>query len=49
VKYNGGEVKVMESEKCESWEWVEWDKMPESLFLPIKNLLKRGDNPFKKC
>jgi 8-oxo-dGTP diphosphatase len=40
-----GEPKVMEPDKCERWEWHEWDKMPEPLFLPILNLLKKGYRP----
>ncbi len=42
-----GEVKVMEPEKCEQWEWFEWDNMPQPLFFPIQNLLKQNFNPFE--
>ncbi|MFH0701650.1 MAG: NUDIX hydrolase [Candidatus Woesearchaeota archaeon] len=42
-----GEVKVMEPEKCERWEWFEWDKLPQPLFIPIQNLLKQKFSPFK--
>jgi len=35
-------VKVMEPDKCEKWEWFEWDALPEPLFLPLQNLLKQG-------
>ncbi len=45
--YDSGEVRVKEPEKCERWEWFEWDKLPSPLFLPIQNLLKQGYNPFK--
>lgn len=47
--YDSGEVKVMEPEKCEKWEWFEWekDKLPEKLFLPQINLLKKDFNPFE--
>lgn len=44
--YNGGKVKNMEPEKCESWEWIKWEDLPHPLFLPIKNLLKQKYNPF---
>ncbi|MBI4280617.1 NUDIX domain-containing protein [Candidatus Uhrbacteria bacterium] len=42
--YDSGEVIVCEPEKCESWEWFEWGKFPEPLFIPIKNLLKEKEN-----
>ena len=45
--YASGKVKVMEPEKCEKWEWFEWDKLPKPLFIPIQNLLKQNYNPFK--
>lgn len=36
-----GEVKVMESDKCEKWEWFDWYKLPQPFFLPIQNLLQK--------
>ncbi|MFH1620774.1 MAG: NUDIX hydrolase [Patescibacteria group bacterium] len=44
--YASDEVRVMEPEKCERWEWFTWDNLPQPLFLPIQNLLKQGFNPF---
>jgi 8-oxo-dGTP diphosphatase len=44
--YESGTVKVMEPDKCERWEWFEWNNLPKSLFLPIENLLKQNYNPF---
>jgi len=29
-----GEAKIMEPEKCESWEWYDVDALPQSLFAP---------------
>lgn len=46
--YVSGEVKVLEPEKSECWEWFSWDDLPEPLFLPIKNLRKKNFNPFEK-
>ena len=44
---DSGEAKLMEPEKCEKWEWFDWDKLPSPLFLSLQNLLKRKYNPFK--
>jgi 8-oxo-dGTP diphosphatase len=44
--YESEEVKTMEPEKCEYWEWFEWDKLPNPRFLPLQNLLKQNFNPF---
>ena len=48
--YVSGEAKIMEPDKCEKWEWFEWDetKLPEPLFLPHHNLLKQKFNPISK-
>ena len=46
-EYASGELKIMEPEKCEKWEWFEWDKLPKPLFHPIPNLLKQGYSPFR--
>jgi 8-oxo-dGTP diphosphatase len=45
--YAGGELKNMEPDKADDWDWYDWDNLPEPLFLPIKNLLKQGFNPFE--
>jgi len=39
--YSSGEATVMEPDKCEQWEWFHWSKLPEPLFLPIRNFLKQ--------
>lgn len=43
--FDSGEVKAMEPDRCEKWEWFEWHRLPQPLFLPIQNLLKQGFNP----
>lgn len=43
--YDSGEVELREPEKCEKWQWFEWDQLPEPLFLPLKNQQKMGFNP----
>jgi len=30
---------LKEPDKCESWEWFDWNTLPEPLFLPLKNLI----------
>ena len=39
--YDSGKVELKEHDKCELWEWFDWDNMPEPLYLPVKNLLKQ--------
>jgi 8-oxo-dGTP diphosphatase len=41
--YKSGQIQNREPDKCEKWEWFEWDetKLPNPLFLPIQNLLKQ--------
>lgn len=45
--YDNWEVRIMEPEKCEKWDWFDWDNMPENLFIPTKNLVQQWYNPFK--
>ena len=46
--YKSGELQILEPDKCEKWEWFEWDErtLPDPLFLPIQNLLKQNFVPF---
>jgi 8-oxo-dGTP diphosphatase len=44
AEYAVGSVKAMEPEKCEKWDWFEWNNLPKPLFLPIQNLLKQNFN-----
>ena len=46
AEYDSGEVRIMEPDKCETWQLFSWDNLPKPLFLPIENLLKQGFNPF---
>jgi 8-oxo-dGTP diphosphatase len=46
--YVSGDVKVLESEKSECWEWFTWDNLPKPLFIPVQNLKETSFNPFKK-
>jgi 8-oxo-dGTP diphosphatase len=40
-----GEVKLLEPQKCERWEWCSWSALPSPLFLPLENLRKTAFNP----
>lgn len=41
-----GEPELKEPHKCESWEWHEWQNLPNPLFLSVSNLIKNGFIPF---
>ncbi len=43
--YDSGEVRIMEPEKNERWDWFVWDSLPSPLFIPLQNLVKQGFNP----
>ncbi|MBW2999297.1 NUDIX domain-containing protein [Candidatus Woesearchaeota archaeon] len=45
--YDSGELKNLEPDKCERWDWFEWDNLPEHLFIPVQNLKKQDYNPLK--
>lgn len=46
-EYDSGDVKVMEPEKCERWDWFEWSNLPQPLFIPLQSLLEQKFNPFE--
>ncbi len=46
-QYLGGQPVNKEPNRCDGWEWYNWNNLPTPLFLPIQNLLKQGYNPFK--
>ncbi|MBN8550254.1 MAG: NUDIX domain-containing protein [Deltaproteobacteria bacterium] len=45
AQYQGGTIEVKEPNKCECWEWFEWQALPSPLFLPIQNLISQGYRP----
>jgi 8-oxo-dGTP diphosphatase len=45
--WESGEVVLREPEKCERWEWFDWDNLPSPLFLPLQNHINQGYSPFK--
>lgn len=40
-----GEPELREPEKCEGWEWIRWDDLPEQRFSPITRLIEKGYHP----
>jgi 8-oxo-dGTP diphosphatase len=47
AKYISGNPRLMEPESCEEWKWFNWEEMPSKLFIPVRNLVKKGYNPFE--
>jgi 8-oxo-dGTP diphosphatase len=44
-EYDFGELQIKEPDKCERWDWFNWNEFPEPLFLSLKNLLGQEFNP----
>jgi 8-oxo-dGTP diphosphatase len=42
AQYDSGDLEIREPEKCEKWDWFHWDKLPEPIFLPLKNFIQQG-------
>ena len=40
AEYDSGVLELKEPEKCETWDWFEWARLPEPPFLSIQNLQK---------
>ena len=40
AEYDSGVLALKEPEKCETWDWFEWARLPQPSFLSIQNLLK---------
>ena len=34
-------LKLKEIEKCEGWNWFDWQKLPNPLFLPFHSLIEK--------
>jgi len=47
-EFESGDVKILELDKCDCWDWFDWNNLPSPLFLPLRNLLKQNFNPLKK-
>lgn len=36
----------IEPDKCDGWEWYDWEKLPRPLFSPLEDYVQSGANPF---
>ncbi|KAG8366548.1 hypothetical protein BUALT_Bualt17G0091300 [Buddleja alternifolia] len=36
----------VEPEKCEGWDWYDWNNLPSPLFGPLETMARSGFNPF---
>ncbi|OED44255.1 DNA mismatch repair protein MutT [Endozoicomonas sp. (ex Bugula neritina AB1)] len=36
-----------EPDKCESWEWFDWNNLPTPLFLPLESLIREQFDPIR--
>jgi len=41
-----GKPEVMEEDKCEYWEWYDWEQIPAPLMQGLSQLKDRGMDPF---
>ncbi|XP_073221133.1 geranyl diphosphate phosphohydrolase isoform X2 [Cicer arietinum] len=39
-------VQNLEPEKCDGWDWYDWEHLPHPLFGPLEKMLKGGFDPF---
>lgn len=46
AEYDSGDVKIMEPDKFDKWDWFSWEDLPEPLFMPIKNFVRDNEKPF---
>ncbi|XP_016515442.1 nudix hydrolase 1-like [Nicotiana tabacum] len=37
---------TLEPEKCDGWDWYEWNNLPKPLFGPLQDMVQSGYNPF---
>ncbi len=42
AEYASGDLELKEPDKCEKWDWFNWNEFPEPRFLPLENLLEQG-------
>ena len=47
VDWVSGEPSICEPDKCLGWDWYDYEKLPQPLFLSMQNMINNGFNPFK--
>lgn len=47
-EYVSGVLEIKEPDKCERWEWFDWEKLPHPLFLPVQHLKDSGYSPYRQ-
>lgn len=45
AQVDAGRLEVREPHKCETWDWFDWDRLPEPRFLSLENFLAVGIDP----
>lgn len=48
ARYKSGEVRNCEPEKCEGWDWFDWESLPEPRFQPIDTIMRQGLHPLTR-
>ena len=43
---NPEKIKTGERDKCEEWTWLDWQEVPDNLYLPLQLLKDSGYRPF---
>ena len=43
--YEKGKLETREPEKCEGWQWFDWDRLPHPRFLSLSNLKRLSFDP----
>lgn len=45
ARYAKGKLEILEPDKCESWEWFDWNRLPRPRFLSLENLRRLSFDP----
>ncbi len=45
ARYAKGQLENREPDKCDGWQWFDWDRLPQPRFLSLANLCSLSFNP----